>query len=182
MTNRSNFRISLAVATLLALPLAQAATMAKADYKADKTRISADYKADKAVCAPLAANAKDICIEEAKGKEKVARAELEYRYTGKSTDQNKILVARAKSTYAVSREKCDDLASNAKDQCVQQAKTTETKALADAKLGKEVSVARKDAAEDKRDADYKLAVTKCDAITGDAKSACVADAKAKFGK
>ena len=54
-----------------------AATMTKSDYSVSKDRISADYKVDKAVCAKSTANAKDICMEQAKGKEKVARAELE---------------------------------------------------------------------------------------------------------
>ena len=53
---------------------------------------------------------------------------------------------------------------------------------ADAKLGKEIGAAKKDAAADKLDADYKVAIEKCDALAGDAKSSCVAAAKAKFGK
>jgi len=44
------------------------------------------------------------------------------------------------------------------------------------------SEARKDAAEDKRDADYKVAIEKCDALAGAPKDACVKDAKIKFGK
>jgi hypothetical protein len=42
--------------------------------------------------------------------------------------------------------------------------------------------ARKDAAEDKRDADYKVAVEKCDALSGAPKDSCVKDAKVRFGK
>jgi hypothetical protein len=176
------FKHSLLVAGVLALPLAQAATMAKADYKADKSRISADYKAAKAACASLTANAKDICIEEAKGKEKVARAELEYSYTGKAKDQNKVLVAKAESTYAVAKEKCDDLAGNPKDVCVKEAKAVEVKALADAKMGKQINAAKTEAIEDKRDANYKVATEKCEALAGDAKASCIAAAKAQFGK
>lgn len=41
----------------------------------------------------------------ANAKEKVARAELEYSYTGKPGDQTKVLVAKAKSAYAVAKEK-----------------------------------------------------------------------------
>lgn len=177
-----NLKASLIVAAILVLPVAQAATMTKADYKAGKTRISADYKADKAACASLAGNAKDICVEEAKAKEKVARAELKYGYTGKPGDQTKVLVAKAKSAYSVAKEKCDDKSGNDKDVCVKEAKAVETKALADAKMGKQIGEAKKDAAEEKRDADYKVAVEKCDAMAGDAKTSCIADAKAKFGK
>jgi hypothetical protein len=175
-------KASLVVAAMLMLPMAQAATMTKADYQAGKTRISTAYKADTAACAPLSANAKDICIEEAKAKEKVARAELEYGYTGKSSDQNKVSVAKAEWAYAVAKEKCDDKAGNDKDVCLKEAKAIEIKALADAKMGKKIGEAKRDATEDKRDADYKVAVEKCDAMAGDAKANCIAAAKAKFGK
>ncbi|SEB26419.1 hypothetical protein [Variovorax sp. YR216] len=38
------------------------------------------------------------------------------------------------------------------------------------------------AADEKRDADYKVAVEKCDAMAGDAKGNCIAAAKQRFGK
>lgn len=182
MKHIHNFKASLFVVAMLTLPLAQAAGITKVEYKADKARISADYKADKAACASLASNAKDICVEEAKAKEKVARAELEYNYSGKSSDRNKVMVVKAKSAYSVAKEKCDDKAGNDKDVCVKEAKTIEIKALADAKMGKQISAATKDASEDKRDADYKVAVEKCGAMAGDAKASCIAAAKARFGK
>ena len=90
-------------------------------------------------------------------------AELEYGYTGKAADRNKVLVVKAESAYAVAKERCDDKAGNAKDVCVKEAKAVETKALADAKMGKEIGEAKKDAAADKLDADYKVAIEKCDA-------------------
>lgn len=177
-----NLNASIMVAAMLLLPMAQAATVSKADYKTGKDRISADFKADKAACAPMTANAKDVCMEEAKSKEKVASAELKYGYTGKPADQTKLMKVKAESAYAIAKEKCDDKAGNDKDVCVKEAKAMETKALADAKMGSQIGEAKKDGAEDKRDADYKVAVEKCDAMSGEAKSSCVASAKSKFGK
>lgn len=182
MTKTFKLKYSLVLAAVLALPVAQAANMPKADYKAAKDSISTTYKADKKACDALSGNAKDVCTEEAKGKEKVAKAELEYRYTGKPADQNKLLKTQAEATYAVAKEKCDDKAGNDKDVCVKEAKAAEATALADAKMSKEVGAAKKDASADKRDADYKAEAEKCDALAGDAKSSCVAAAKAKFGK
>ena len=49
-------------------------------------------------------------------------------------------------------------------------------------MAKQVGEARKDAAEDKRDADYKVAAEKCDALAGDPKTGCMNAAKAKYGK
>ena len=182
MPTLKTFAATILCASLLPISLAYAQAMNKADYKASKTRISADYKADKAACKSLAGNAKDICLQEAKGKERVALAELEYGYTGKQADRDKVRVVKAESAYAVAKERCDDLAGNAKDVCVKEAKALEVKALADAKMGEEIGEARRDAAADKNDADYRVALEKCDAFAGDAKSNCVADAKAKFGK
>ena len=132
MTKIIHLKTTLFVAAMLALPLAQAATMAKADYKAGKERISAEYKTDKAACDALSGNAKDICVQEAKGKEKVAKAELEYSYTGKAKDQAKVEKVKAESTYDVAKEKCDDQAGNNKDACVKEAKAAKERALADA--------------------------------------------------
>ena len=182
MTNVFNFKASLLVAGMLALPMAQAATMTKDAYKSGKDGISAQYKTDKAACAPMSDNAKDICVEEAKAKEKVARAELKYGYTGKASDGTKVLEVKAKTAYAVAKEKCDDQAGNAKDVCRKEAKAVEVKALADAKMSKQIGEAKKDAAVDKRDADYKVAVEKCDALSGDPKTGCMNAAKTKFGK
>lgn len=182
MYKLNSLHSALAVAALLTLSAANAAVMTKAEYNAGKDRISAEHKTGKAACSSLSANAKDVCVLEAKGKDKVASAELKAAYSSKPADQNKVLVAKAEATFAVAKEKCDDLAGNAKDVCVQEAKAVETKALADAKLGKEVRDARTDATDAKRDADYKVAAEKCDALAGDAKSACVASAKATFGK
>ena len=48
-------------------------------------------------------------------------------------------------------------------------------------MGKEVGEARKDASDDKREADYKVALERCDSRAGDAKASCVSAAKSRFG-
>jgi hypothetical protein len=182
MTTPHSLKLSVIVAGMLALASVHADTMSKADYKAAKERITAQYKTDKAACDNLKDNAKDVCIEEAKGKEKVAKSELEFNRSGKDKDRIKLAVAKAEANYAVAKEKCDDQTGNAKDVCRKEAKAAEVKAKADAKVDKKVTAAKKDAAEDKRDADYKVNIEKCDALTGDAKASCVAQTNAKFGK
>ena len=49
-------------------------------------------------------------------------------------------------------------------------------------MNKTVAAARTDAKEDKTDANYKVAVEKCDAMSGDPKTACVNAAKARYNK
>lgn len=184
MNKTTPLQTTFAVAAIWALSMgaAQAATISKVDYDAGKTRISAEYKAEKSACSTQSGNAKDVCVEEAKAKEKIAFAELEFAYTGKGSDSNKVLVAKAEAAYAVAKEKCDDKSGNVKDVCVKEAKAIETKALADVKMGKEIGEAKRDASQDKVDADYKVAAEKCESLSGDAKAACMASAKTKFGK
>lgn len=159
-----------------------AGTMSKAEMNSAKDRIAADYKAEKAMCDKFSSNEKDVCLEQAKGKERVARAELTWKDTGLAKDANKLAVAKADANYEVAKEMCDDKAGNVKDVCVTEAKATHTKALSEAKMDKKIVSAVKDTAEDKRDADYKVAAEKCDSLAGEAKASCVSAAKARFNK
>jgi hypothetical protein len=186
---------SAALAVIAALAFAAsgstafAATMTKPEYSAAKNRISSEYKVDKKACSSSSGNQKDICVEQAKAKEKVARAELEFGYTGKASDGTKVATVKADTSYAVAKEMCDDKAGNAKDVCREEAKAAHTKALADSKMATKVSEAKVEAADakmdadkTKRDADYKVAAEKCETLAGDAKTACVNAAKARFNK
>ena len=173
------------VATLACLAIstqATAQTISKTDFNAAKTRISSENKADKTMCKQLAGNAKDICNAEANAKEKIAKAELTYSYTAKTADKVKISTVRADATYAIAKERCDDLAGNPKATCNTEAKAIHTKTLADIKMGKQINEARVDDAQTKLDADYKVATQKCASLADEAKSSCVAAAKTKFGK
>ena len=175
-------KTALAIAALFAASGAFGATMNKADYTAAKDRIEAEYKADRAACDAFSGNAKDICKEKAEGKQKVARAELEYSDSGKPADATKVAIAKADATYGVAKQMCDDKNGNPKDVCVSEAKAAHTKALTDARMNEKVGEARKDAAQDKNDADYKVATEKCESLAGDAKASCVSAAKARFNK
>ena len=184
--------------------IAKTGTMPKPEYKAAKDQISAKYKEDKAACKAMTGNAKDICMEEAKGREKVAKAELEARYDPTPAHDKDLRMAKAKADYEVAKEKCDDQQGNAKDVCRKQAKASYTSAKADANVARKTADAnttahekiasastkahektaavRRDAAEDKRDAAYSVAKEKCDALSGDAKTNCVKNAKARYGQ
>jgi hypothetical protein len=59
---------------------------------------------------------------EAKGKDKVAEAELEAQYKSSKKATYEVSVIRAEADYAVAREKCDDKAGNDKDVYVKEAK------------------------------------------------------------
>ena len=181
-----------------------AETMTKAEFGLAKDKISASYKANKALCTPLSSNAKDICVQEAKANEKIARAELDESYAPSVKAHYKMLNAKAEAQYAVAKEKCDDLSGNAKDVCVKEAKAAQVAAKADATAQRKIAEANKTAAVktndaqakastekmevrttaavDKMGAQYKVEKEKCDTFSGDAKDTCVRQAKARFNK
>jgi hypothetical protein len=202
----TKFRLT-ALAAALGLAIsatAFGAIVSKSEYKASKDQITAKYKSDRAACKGMTGNANDICVEEAKGNEKVARAELEAHYKPTNGNLYDARVAKADAAYAVAKEKCDDLAGNAKDVCVKEAKAAHVAARADAKVAvktaevnatahaktvdanatarEKTADLKKDAAADKRSADFAVAKEKCDALAGDLKANCIKDAKARYGQ
>ena len=185
--------LALAAAALMAT---SGMAMTKEEYNAGKDRIGADYKAAKAQCDTLQGNAKDVCMKEAKGREKVAKAELEAQYKPSDKATYNVNEARADADYEVAKEKCDDQKGDAKDICVKDAKAAHVAAKENAKVQRaqakpadstaekraDVAEAKKDAAEAQREANYKAAKERCDTMSGDAKDKCVADAKRTHGQ
>jgi hypothetical protein len=174
---------ALFISALLLSPLAaQASPPSKAEYAAAKTTISAEYKAAKAACDSLKANAKDICEEEAEAVQKNARAELEFRASGKPADGTRVQIVKADGIYEVAKERCDDLSGNAKDVCNKEAKAAHVAAIAAAKSPNASAESRAEAKEDVNEAKYKAAAEKCDTLNGDAKASCVQAAKTAHGQ
>jgi hypothetical protein len=171
---------------LLALALAvgggavQAANYSKTVLDGARDDVKAQYKATRDACDKMSGNAKDVCVEDAKGHEKVALAWLDYNHSSSPSDQAKLNEAIYESRYAVAKERCDDQAGEAKDLCQREAKTARDKAKADAKLNKKVTDAMDDAEAAKMKADYKLAAERCDTLNGERKDICVASAKARY--
>src|SRR3954469_24257823 len=132
-----------AVCLAFATCAAAGTTMSKADYQAAKTAIAADANTSKAKCKALVANAKDICMAEAHGHEKVSLAQLEESYKPSEKTRYGTLAAQADATHAVAREKCDDATGNAKDVCVKQADAAQSNAVADAKAKHKIADANK---------------------------------------
>src|SRR3569623_1613347 len=81
-----------------------ASGMSKDQYKEAKDKIEAQYKTDKASCDPMKGYAKDVCKADAKGKEKVAKAELEQQYKPSPRNEQKARDAKADADYDVAKE------------------------------------------------------------------------------
>jgi chromosome segregation ATPase len=182
-------------ATLVALGFALGSSafaqdrMTRDAYKAEKERIEADYKAANEACKKLSGNAEDVCKAQAKADQRIAEAELDAKNKGTAKARADARIVRAEAQYDVAKEKCDELSGNAKDACVKDAKAAEARAKAEAKADRadardvrRPGDTRADASTATRDAEYRAATARCDAMTGDARTTCLADAKRKYAR
>lgn len=162
---------------------AQAATPeAKIVYEQAQSAAAATYKAARARCDAITGNPKDVCVDEAKAARVQAdeSAEAQYKNTLKAYTAARMHIASA--NFDLDKSRCGAFAGNEKDVCVTQAKATLVAAQADAKADKKAIDARNEARDDKRTADYKVALEKCDAFAGAVKDSCVATAKTQYGR
>lgn len=131
--NNSKFTLISLATTLAFCSSAFAQNMTKEEYKAGKEKIEAEHKSGKMQCDKSAGNAKDICIAEAKGKESVAKAELEAKYKNTSKAYYELNIAKADANYAVAESRCNDKSGDSKDLCKKEAKAVHSAAKAEAK-------------------------------------------------
>ena len=102
-----------------------------------------------------------------------------------STPMSKDRFARAKThagaQYSIDKKACSSLSGNAKDICVAQAKGKEDDAEADALAAYEnTPKARESARVALAEANYEIAIQKCDDLAGNPKDVCVKEAKSEL--
>jgi hypothetical protein len=201
-------KISIAALAMVLSVLASAEvcaeTQAKADHQSARTRAEAAAESEHLACRTQSGNARDICQLQAQGKLRVALAEAEQAYKPSLKSQYRVQLAKSDSTYKVAKERCDDLAGNARDICIKEAKSVDVASRADARVQLKTAEAnvkasdkttaalakaetqkadaRHDADADKKNALYKVEKEKCDAYAGGAKDHCLEVARAKQGK
>lgn len=86
----------------------------------------------------------------------------------------------AKQNYEMAKENCKNMAGNAKDVCMKAAEADYVKAKSQAKVEKKSSTTQAEATDDQLKAEYKAAKEKCDVLSGNAKDACLSEAKLKY--
>jgi hypothetical protein len=163
--------------------LASATTVqTRAEYSAAVDRASADYKDARAKCEPLAGHDKDMCVVQAQAVEKRAKASAQANYKGTAKARMDSQIANADADFMIAKVACEPKAAQEKAVCVKEAQATQVRLVADAKAHKTSVDARADARDDTRDAQYKVALAKCDAMSGTQKDTCVTSANSTFGK
>ena len=108
--NKLNFNaIALAVGLAFCAGV-MAQSMSNDEYRAGQDKIAAAYKSAKAGCASYTGNTHDICVVDAKGRERIANAELDAGYKPSTKTRHLARLAKAEADYAVAKERCDDVA------------------------------------------------------------------------
>jgi len=92
----------------------------------------------------------------------------------------KATVAQADAEFKEAKKECASLQGNDKDVCMKKAKADHVSAVEDAKAKRKAGAAVASATDEKLEAQYKVAKEKCDSLSGDAKDACVRNAKARY--
>ena len=174
--------VSLSFAGLTFASTTEQTIDAKTAYNHAKENAESSYKIANEKCNAFKDNQKDVCKAEADLAKVRAKSEAEATYKGTLSARISAREDIASAEYDLAKTKCASQTGNNKDVCIKQAKAVEVAAKADAKADKKVVNALVDAQEDKADANYKVALEKCDPLTGAVKDKCVASAEIKFGK
>ena len=170
--------------------------MDRTEYNTARQRIAADTQVRQDKCRALTANARDVCRTEARGFERIARADLEALYRPSEQAHFKARVVRADAAHAVARAKCNDLAGPARKVCQKDAKGVQVRAVEDAKVAQvqarpgdtpaaknaAVAEALKHAAAERRKADFDAAKERCSALAADLQAKCLDDAKRVYSQ
>jgi len=125
-------KAALALASLCAA--ATVAAMSDEEIRAETDRIAAQYASAMAHCQTLQGNDRDICTEDAKGSQRVARAERDAKLLGDADHNYQVRVARADADYRVAKERCNEMRGDAIGICKADAAAAYRKAQQDAQI------------------------------------------------
>jgi hypothetical protein len=125
--NMSKLMLALSVVAALGLSVNCAAQTGGRDAAApplsheglEAARRSADaqYELDRDGCKVLSDNAREVCVVQARGKEKITRAEAEAAHENTAHSRYEARLVHARVDYEVSMERCGDFAGHRKDVC-----------------------------------------------------------------
>lgn len=147
-----------AIVAIALCPGAIAQSMSREEFAARKEAIISEYQAARSGCESHSGNGKKKCMAEVMGKARVAKAELAARYKPGPRTLYKARIARSDAVYSLAWHKCNDLAGTLKNVCIQEARSAEAIALANAMAEMKIARAKLIAAEKSAKAQRKAAV------------------------
>ncbi|QMV73402.1 hypothetical protein HS961_11475 [Comamonas piscis] len=108
--------------------------MSDEEIRAETNRIAAQYSTAMAHCQTLQGNDKQVCVEDAKGSQRVAQAERDAKLLGDADHNYQVRIARADADYRVAKERCNEMRGDAVGICKIDAQAAYLKAQQDAQV------------------------------------------------
>ncbi len=142
-----------------------------ATYRNATQKAAADYRDAIAKCDTMSGNGKDVCVAEAKLARTQTEAKAMAKYSNSPASREKARTNLAEAEFTLAKARCDGKSGAEKDECMNNAKSVHTAALADAKAG------RNSPAGTGAPVVTAAAIDKCAQATGDTKTACVIETK-----
>lgn len=125
-------KVGMALASLCAA--ATVLAMSDEEIRAETNRIAAQYSTAMAHCQTLQGNDKQVCVEDAKGSQRVAQAERDAKLLGDADHNYQVRIARADADYRVAKERCNEMRGDAVGICKIDAQAAYLKAQQDAQV------------------------------------------------
>jgi osmotically-inducible protein OsmY len=190
--------IAALLATAAGASLAAAPTAAlnhdPATYRNATQKASADYKEAVAKCNGMSGNDKDVCMAEAKVTRTRTESDALSKYSNTATSREKSRTSLAEAEFSLAKARCGAKSGADKDDCMNNAKSVHTAALADAKADRQGSTASTAAGAsaggstaaatgglvtgtNTRDPAKAAAVDKCAQMGADSKTGCLVETK-----
>ena len=142
-----------------------------ATYRNATQKAAADYRDAIAKCDTMSGNGKDVCVAEAKLARTQTEAKALSKYSNSPASREKARTSLAEAEFTLAKARCDGKSGAEKDDCMNNAKSVHTAALADAKAG------RSSPAGTGAPVVAAAAIDKCAQAAGDTKTACVIETK-----
>ena len=108
--------------------------MSPSDHAVGNRAIEAETRLALARCREAAASERDVCKAQARGEERIRKAELNARYHGTVMALDDVRFARAKAHYDVAKARCGTRLGEERIDCLRAAREDRNKTLAEAKL------------------------------------------------
>ena len=152
------------------------------EYEANMQRAEKEYVAARRLCDALKDHPQDVCIAEAKAERKRQEADAEAAEKNTPEAKTKALITYADAALDVAKIKCEGHKGNEQDICLKRAQLEYQQRVSVAEANQKVRDAHQDALDEISEADYQLALEKCERLMGDEKKSCVDQVKARFNK
>lgn len=152
------------------------------EYEANMQRAEKEYVVARELCDVLKGHAQDVCIAEAKAERKKQEADAESAEKNTPEAKTNALISYADAELEVAETKCQAHKGNEQDICLKRAQLEYQQRVSVAKANQKVREAHQDALDEISEADYKLALEKCERLKGEEKKSCVKQVKQRFNQ